>query len=135
MKGAIQMAIQSTNVTVEEIQRKKTLGSAIELCAELGGFALDKQLSTTLGVDKAQFSRWTNGTEGILWPKFTALMDACGNDVPLLWMAHARGYDIASIHKRETELERENRLLREELDKERLKARVLADAINGRSAS
>lgn len=102
-------------VRPDEVARKPTLGAAIELCAELGGFALDKSLQQQLGVDKAQFSRWQSGQEGIQWGKFTQLMDACGNDVPLLWMLHQRGYDLHSIRRRETETERENRLLREEV--------------------
>jgi hypothetical protein len=44
-----------------------------------------------------------------------ALMDACGNDAPLLWMLHARGYDLHSVRKLESETEAQNRLLREEV--------------------
>lgn len=68
-----------------------------------------------LGVDKAQFSRWQSGAEGVVWPKFERLMDACGNDAPLLWMAYQRGYDLHSFRLRESETERENRKLREEV--------------------
>lgn len=101
-------------VRPEEVMRKQSLGSAIELCAEVGGYALDKTLQQELEVDKAQFSRWQSGTEGIVWTKFTRLMDLCGNDAPLLWMLHQRGYDLHSLRRRETETERQNRLLREE---------------------
>jgi len=102
-------------VRPEEVMRKQTLGSAIELCAELGGYALDKALQQELGVDKAQFSRWQSGTEGVQWSKFSALMDRCGNDAPVLWMVHQRGYDLHSLRRRESALERENRELREDL--------------------
>lgn len=98
----------------EEVARKHSLGASIELCAELAGFSLDKELQQGLGVDKAQFSRWLGGTEGIVWGKFTRLMDICGNDAPLLWMAHQRGYDLGSLRKRESETEQQNRMLREE---------------------
>ena len=108
-----QLGIPSS-VSVEEIARKKTLGAAIELCANAAGFDLDKQLQTALGVDKAQFSRWQSGAEGIVWPKFVSLMDFCGNDAPLFWMNHNRGFDIHSLRKRESEVETANRLLREE---------------------
>ena len=54
----------------DEIARKHTLGAAIELCAELAGFGLDKELQGLLGVDKAQFSRWHSGSEGVCWPSF-----------------------------------------------------------------
>lgn len=104
-----------TPVTPEEVAREHTLGGAIELCAKAGGFALDKELQQELEVDKAQFSRWQGGTEGILWPKLVRLMDACGNDAPLFWMLHARGYDLHSLRKLENETERENRQLREEV--------------------
>lgn len=98
----------------EEVSRKQSLGDAIQLCAELAGFGLDKELQQQLGVDKAQFSRWSSGTEGIVWPKFARLMDACGNDAPLMWMLHQRGYDLHTVRKRESETEKVNRQLREE---------------------
>lgn len=98
----------------EEVMRKQSLGKAIELCAEAAGFSLDKELQQTLGVDKGQFSRWLSEQEGVKWDKFSLLMDTCGNDAPLLWMLHNRGYDLYSLRKKETETERENRILREE---------------------
>lgn len=108
-----QLSIPS-EIRVEEVARKQSLGGAIELCAELAGFTLDKELQQVLRVDKAQFSRWMSGAEGVCWPKFVKLMDACGNDAPLVWMLHQRGYDLRSLRKRESETERQNRLLREE---------------------
>lgn len=98
----------------EEVVRKKSLGGAIELCAEAAGFELDKSLQQQLGVDKAQFSRWLSGQEGVVWPKLVRLMDACGNYAPVLWMAHQCGYDITSMRQRENELQRQNRILREQ---------------------
>lgn len=61
-------------------------------------------------------------------------MDACGNDAPLLWMLHQRGYDLHSIRKRETETEKQLREAREALDAERTKVRVLTEALHGRVA-
>ena len=110
---AIQLSMPS-QVTPAEIVREHTLGGAIELCAKAAGFTLDKTLQMELGVDKAQFSRWQGGTEGIVWPKLEKLMDHCGNDAPVLWMAYMRGYDLYAMRKRESELEKTNRQLREE---------------------
>jgi hypothetical protein len=112
-----------SNVTAQEIAREKTLGGAIGLCAKAAGYE-PKEVMEALKVDgkaldKAQWSRWESGQEGVVWPKFSALMDFCGNDAPLLWMLHARGYDLGSLRRRETETERENRLLKEELARER----------------
>ncbi|QAZ38448.1 hypothetical protein C1M51_02875 [Methylibium sp. Pch-M] len=93
--------------------RKTSLGGSFELCAELAGKE-PKELQVELKLDKAQWSRWVSGQEGVVWTKLTALMDHCGNDAPLLWMNHARGWDIGRMSRYETELERQNRLLREE---------------------
>lgn len=98
----------------EEVTRCKTLGGAIDLCAKAGGHEFDKTLQLELGVDKGQFSRWMNGDEGIKWPKLRTLMDVCGNDAPMLWMLHDRGFDLNSIRRQESEVERQNRTLREE---------------------
>ena len=122
------------NVRPDEVQRQKTLGEAISLCANVGGYALDKTLQLELGVDKAQFSRWQSGDEGVRWPKLVQLMDTCGNDAPLLWMLHARGYDLYSIRKQETETEAKLRSAMEALEFERIKVNVLQAALNGRLA-
>lgn len=125
---------QPTLITVEvplaEVVRKASLGKAIEYCAELAGYSYDKELEKALNergvkVDNTQLTRWKQGGEGIKWEKFSGLMDVCGNDAPLFWMLHARGWDLHSVRRRETETQRENRLLREEVAALR---RVLAGA-------
>lgn len=101
------------DVSPHEVQRKTTLGGAIELCAEVGGKD-PKEIQAELKTDKAQWSRWVSGQEGVIWPKYMLLMDLCGNDAPLLWMNYSRGYDLHSLRRLESETERQNRLLREE---------------------
>jgi hypothetical protein len=113
----MQLAIP-VSITPVEISREKSLGAAIELCAKAAGLE-PKQVMDALKVDgkpldKAQWSRWASGQEGVVWPKLEALMDACGNDAPLLWMLHARGYDLHSLRKRESETERRLRVVEEE---------------------
>jgi plasmid maintenance system antidote protein VapI len=108
-----QLAFPS-NVTPQEIAREPTLGGAINLCAKAAGLT-PKEVQDGLKADRAQYSRWTDDKEGIVWSKVVGLMDLCGNDAPLLWMLHQRGYDLGSLRKRETETERENRLLRERI--------------------
>lgn len=117
-----------------EVMRKHSLGAAISLCAELAGLE-HKVIQSELKLDKAQWSRWESGQEGVVWPKLAALMDHCGNDAPLLWMLHARGYDLTSLRKRESETERQLRLAKEELERERNKNRVLVEALHGRVAA
>jgi hypothetical protein len=122
-----------SHVTPQEVSREKTLGGAINLCAKAAGLE-PKQVQDALKSDRAQFSRWTDDKEGILWPKLSALMDECGNDAPLLWMLHTRGYDLSSLRRHETELERQNRLLREENEMLKHDKRVLAEALRGMPA-
>ena len=94
---AQQIALPLIEISPDEVARKRTLGQAIDL-----------------KIDKAQFSRIKSGQEGIKWERLQALMDAFGNDAPLLWMVQQRGYDLHSLRKVESELQRENRMLREE---------------------
>lgn len=100
-------------VTPQEIIREKTLGGAITLCAKAAGYE-GKEVQQELKFDKAQWSRWESGQEGVVWPKLVQVMDFCGNDAPVLWMYHARGYDLHALRKRESELERELRTVKEE---------------------
>lgn len=100
-------------VNPSEVMRKSSLGGSIELCLELAGLE-PKQVQADLKLDKAQFSRWASGQEGVTWPKLRAVMDRCGNDAPLMWMNHASGWDLRTMRRVESETERQNRLLREE---------------------
>lgn len=127
-----QLAFPS-EVTPQEIAREKTLGGAIGLCAKAAGLE-PKQVQDAIKSDKAQFSRWTDDKEGITWGKFSALMDVCGNDAPLLWMLQQRGYDLSSLRKQESETERALRAAKEELARERLKNQALVEALTGRAA-
>ena len=131
-----QLAFPST-VTPDEIARERSLGGAIDLCAKVAGLA-PKQIQDALHSDRAQFSRWTDDKEGIVWTKLRALMDFCGNDAPLLWMLFNRGFDLSSIRRHETELERELRIAKEwikQLEEERrIERSFLGEVIAGRQA-
>lgn len=102
-----------SDVTVQEVLREQSLGGAISLCAKAAGL-VPKQVQDAVKSDKAQYSRWVENKEGVHWPKLVALMDACGNDAPLLWMLHARGYDLSSLRRQETATERQLRIALEE---------------------
>ena len=115
-----QLAIP-VEVTQGDIDRERTFGGALMLCAKAAGFDLDKELQMRLGVDKAQFSRWKSDGEGIHYKKLRTLMDECGNHAPILWILNDLGYDIASLRKKESEIEqrlRETEARLAERDKE-----------------
>ena len=101
------------DVSPAEVMRKRSLGDAINLCIELAGWE-PKEAQAELKVDKAQWSRWITGQEGIKWERMRILQDKAGNNVPTLWMLHDRGYDLHTVRRVETDVQRENRLLREE---------------------
>lgn len=124
-------------VTAQEVSREKTFGGAVALCAKAAGLE-PKQVTdavrTSEGkpVDKAAWSRWVNDNEGVEWPKLVQIMDKCGNDAPILWMLHARGYDLSSLRRAESETERRARIAEERAAKAEEKVRVLMEAIGGR---
>lgn len=99
---------------MQEIAREKSLGGAIGLCIKAAGYE-PKEVITELKMDKAQWSRWESGQEGVIWPKLNSVMDYCGNDAPLLWMNLDRGYDLSSIRRNESDLERQLREAREKI--------------------
>lgn len=101
------------DVPVGEIERQADFGSAVALCISLGGQPR-KAVESQLHLAGGQLSRWIDGQEGIKADRLAALQAFCGNDAPTLWLAHAAGYDLHSLRRKETETERENRLLREE---------------------
>jgi len=96
----------------------------MELCRKVAGLEPKQVLDhvhTSEGktVDKSGWTNWKDGAAAPKWPQLVEVMDACGNDAPLLWQLHDRGYDIASLRRKETELEKELRIAREELARER----------------
>lgn len=113
----VQLAIP-VEISLRELTRKTSLGAAIELCVDGAGLQ-PKQVFDVLKIDKTQWSRWASG-EAISWPKLGTLMDHCGNDAPVMWMAHARGYDLGAMRKRETELQTQLRLANEQINALRL---------------
>mgnify|MGYP003579871252 CR=1 FL=1 len=129
--SAVEPTLFQVRVNPEEIPRKQSWAGAIEHCAELAGYSLDKQSSAEIGIDKARWSRIKAGQEGIKPEQLEAFMDACGNDAPLMWLLHRRGWDLNSLRKRETETERALREAREEIERLQAAQRVLTNALRG----
>ena len=120
-----QPALPFNQAAPEEIERKLSFAAALELCANVAGYDLDKQSCAEIGMDNARWSRIKAGNDCIKWEQFQDFMDACGNDAPLLWMLHQRGYEIRSLHKRKTIEEKRIRELEEQLERERREREAL----------
>ena len=81
-----------------------SLHQACIKCAEAASLQ-DKTLALDTGIDPGVWSRIKVGDAGVSGEFLDRLMDAAGNEIPLLWLLHSRGYDPAAIRKRESELE------------------------------
>jgi hypothetical protein len=78
---------------------------AIKLCAELAPVD-DKVICLELKIDAGQWSRIKSGQAHFPDEKLTMLMDVCGNEVPLRWLALNRGYGLVRLKSAlEAELE------------------------------
>lgn len=127
---------QLQEVDIRLVRQQRTLLAAIKLCISLAGFESEKEVYMPLGIDPGHWSRIVRGEAHFPIDKLPDLMDLCGNEAPLLWLIEERGYDIDSLRRRETELERELRLAREEI--ERMQAertaerRLLSEVLAGR---
>lgn len=130
---AIRPSMQAVDPAL--VARQSSMTKALHLCQTLSGLD-DAQFYGNNGIvkDQAQWSR-VMGPSAHNFPhdKLNLFMDIAGNEAPLMWLLQSRGYDLASLRHTETEIERELRLTKEALAAERMKTRVLTDAINGRT--
>lgn len=116
---------------VRVIKNKPTLLSAWNFAAQFSELE-DKQIYGPLGIDA---SHWTKITKGTASPpaddRFLQFMDVVGNDFPLIWLAEARGWDWLTIRKHRSDLERENEVLKEDLEAHKRTIRLLVEARGG----
>jgi len=115
-----------------------SLLAAIKLCISAAGFEADKQVYGELDIDAGHWSRILRGEAHFPVDKLAALMDLCGNDAPLIWLVHARGFDPTSLRRLETDVERELRAAREQLAllqaERETEHRLLRQLMGGRAA-
>lgn len=120
------------------IYKQPTFTKALHLCQTLSGLD-DAQFYGPGGIveHQAQWSRIMShaGTANFPQDKLNRFMDVAENEAPMLWLLHSRGYDITILRQRETETQMKLRIALEERDAERLKNRVLIDALHGRAAA
>jgi hypothetical protein len=76
----------------------------------------DKSVALEIGVDAALLSKAQSGQARLSETHMDLLMDACGSEAWLHYWLLKRGYDPSCLRRIESDLERENRLLREKID-------------------
>lgn len=76
----------------------------------------EKTIATEIALDPATLSKARTGQARLSEKHMSALMDACGSELWLSYWMATRGYDPRFVRRFESNLERENRELRERLD-------------------
>ncbi|WP_431276243.1 hypothetical protein ACQ858_08310 [Variovorax ureilyticus] len=118
-------------VDAKLIEKLTSMTQALQLCQTLSGLESHEFIGP-LGVvsGQAQWSRIMNaGQHNFPQDGLNFFMDLAGNEVPLLWLLHSRGYALDSLKQRETEMERKLRLAQEENARLRLDVRALTAAL------
>lgn len=105
-------------------------GKAVRYACEHSGMH-DKSIAIEANVDNAVLSRAKTGEARLSFEALNALMDSTGCEAPLYAYLLRRGYDPRCLRTLETETERALREANEALEAERLKVRVLTDALRG----
>ncbi|WP_147403636.1 hypothetical protein [Alicycliphilus denitrificans] len=119
------------------IARQPTMTKALQLCQTLSGLD-DKAFIGSGGVvkDAAQWSRiMGSGQHNFPQDQFNKFMDMAGNEAPMLWLLHSRGYDITALRKLETETERALRIEREQTAKLRERLAYAEAILQGRGTT
>ena len=120
-----------TDVPLDIVTRQPSLSKAIALCIQFSGL-LDKEILLALDIDAGHWSRIVKGDAHFPTNRLSDLMDICGNDAPLMWLAHARGYGLVVLR---TESERRAEEAERRLAEEREKVRWLTDLLQEKATA
>lgn len=92
----------------------------------------EKTVAIEAEIDPSTLAKVKQGTARPSEEHLDRIMDATGSEAWLIYWLLRRGYDPHSLRKLESETERRARLAEEALEQERLKNRILTDALHGR---
>lgn len=128
--------MRGTPVTVDmaDVARQQSWSAVVTYCASKSGLQ-DKVIAADVGVQDAVWSRVKTGQNSLSGDQIVRLMQRCGNAAPLYWLLLQMGLDPASLRPLESESERRVRELSEQLDAEKTRSRILAEALHGRVAA
>jgi len=105
------LPLEAGPVSEETVRMLSSMAAAIDLCIRASGRD-PKTVYMDLEFDKGHWSRILHGQAHYPSGRLVELMELCGNEIPLEWLAWQRG---RGTHRLESELERENRELREQV--------------------
>lgn len=110
------------------VHRQPSMLAAIQLCLQAAGIA-DKEACLSLGMDAGHWSRILRGDAHFPLHLLGPLMDLCGNEAPLEWLAYHRGYELRPL---ETETQRRLREAEARAAKAEERAAMYAELLVGR---
>lgn len=121
---------EHVEVDISLVKRQNSLAGAIALCVQAAGIE-DKEVYLSLGIDAGHWTRITKGDAHFPVNKLNALMDLCGNEAPLQWLANSRGYGLVMLIP---ESQRKLREAEQALAEERARVKWLMSQLHGHAA-
>jgi hypothetical protein len=118
------------DIPLDLVIRQPTLAAAISLCVQASGLE-EKEVYLPLEIDAGHWTRIMKGDAHFPVNKLNPLMDMCGNEAPLMWLANSRGYGLVVL---KTESERRAEAAERALAEERSKVKLLTDLLQGKAA-
>lgn len=119
------------DVPLELVVKQPTLAAAIALCVQASGLE-EKEVYLALEIDAGHWTRIMKGDAHFPVNKLNMLMDLCGNEAPLMWLANSRGYGLVML---QSEAERRAAEAEHALEKEREKNQLLERLLLGKKAA
>lgn len=117
-------------IPLDLVIKQPSLAAAIALCVQASGLE-EKEVYLPLEIDAGHWTRIMKGDAHFPVNKLNGLMDLCGNEAPLMWLANSRGYGLVIL---KTEAERRAEAAERALEEERSKVRLLTDLLKGKAA-
>lgn len=87
---------QQLTIPVELVNNQPSLSAAIALCIQASGLE-EKEVYIPLEIDAGHWTRIMKGDAHFPVNKLNQLMDMCGNEAPLIWLAHSRGKGLVLL--------------------------------------
>lgn len=115
----------------DKIVAQPNFTAAMDLSLSLCGFENDKDAARKLDMDSGALSCKKSGQKPWNVSEVCRVMERGQHLIPLTYLAHQYGHGLVLL---ETEAERRERALREEIAELRMRNQVLVDAINGKPA-
>lgn len=121
--------VEKQEVAIELVSRQPSLSAAVALCISLSGLD-DKEIYIPLDIDPGHWTRIKKGEAHFPLDKLNLLMELCGNQAPLLWLAHSNGYGLVLL---KSELERRLDEMQIALQKAREREELMRDLLQGKA--